>query len=267
MMVELLITQYDAVDLTHIPANPQAVAGYVGGQWPDYSVLVERFPNALHKSIAIAADEDADILDVERGDARIDEAVGWFKRQIANGHQRPGFYADQSDMEELIGVLQKAGLKRSQYTLWVAKLSDVAPNPPFVFGADADQYSWFTPSGDALDYSICRESFWTKTPSPAAKNRVNYSKFHQGEFDIHKEKLNEVNTVKNYDRLRSIEKPTAKEKTELAITKVRLLWLAERVDFVAHHPLNKKKKPTWKDFHRGWRYQQLMHRAQGQRFI
>jgi hypothetical protein len=56
-----------------IPKTAEAVAGYVGGHWPTYNQLVKDFPHAHKLSIAVFASEDADCLDIEKGDATPDQ--------------------------------------------------------------------------------------------------------------------------------------------------------------------------------------------------
>jgi hypothetical protein len=63
------IQMFDSVDVATVPNNPQAVAGYVGGHWPTYNSLVQKFPKSHHLSIAVNSGEDAECLDIENGDA------------------------------------------------------------------------------------------------------------------------------------------------------------------------------------------------------
>lgn len=75
-------TMYDAITPSRIPVSaPQMVAGYVNGRWPSYAEMVSRFPSAVHVSIAVSADTDAQVLDVEQYDATPAEAVDWVLRQ------------------------------------------------------------------------------------------------------------------------------------------------------------------------------------------
>jgi hypothetical protein len=72
---------YDAVDPNHIPKGAAIVAGYIGGAWPTFSRLALMFPNAVKVSIAVNATHDADVLDVEQGDATPAQAPEWVLRQ------------------------------------------------------------------------------------------------------------------------------------------------------------------------------------------
>jgi hypothetical protein len=111
---------YDAVDLDAIPRDAAAVAGYVGGRWPTFHLLPAKFPAAIKLSIAINADEDAQALDVERGDADPTQAPGWLLRQRLRGVSRPVVYASVSLMPTVIGALEREGIPRGHYRIWTA---------------------------------------------------------------------------------------------------------------------------------------------------
>jgi hypothetical protein len=259
-----VIIQYDSIEPSTIPSDAVAVAGYVGGSWPDYSQLVAEFPNARHKSIAVNASEDADILDIEAGDAVPSDAPGWFRRQKARGLVLPGFYSDASGMPSVIAELHAAGIFDG-FVLWVAHLGP-QPTPPFEQGAKAIQFT-FNALGRNLDASACTEDFWSILPPPPVVNPQHYDWFENAEWELHGEKVNERQTVEAYDKLRAhVKTLTHAEAVELALLRVRLLWLAERVWYVSHNPL-KNGKATFGLYHRGWRWQQLIHRAHGMRFV
>lgn len=115
-----MITMFDSVDITQIPANPMAVAGYVGGRWKNYDALAAKFPHAYHLSIAISADEDADCLDVEPGDAVPAQAAAWVARQLALGKARPCLYASVGTMGAVLAGLNAAGIDPGVLRLWSA---------------------------------------------------------------------------------------------------------------------------------------------------
>lgn len=267
-----LIVQYDDIDPTQIPRAANSpdygVAGYVAGNWPDYSRLVQEFPKAKHKSIAIRADEDADILDVERGDANPRDAASWIWRMRSRGHKRPGVYADASTMPEVIRLLTEAGLKRDQYTVWVAHLHLKPPAYPFEQGADAVQWT-FNALGRNLDESICNEeSFWyiadPVKPKPKYHNSVPYKDFVLLPFHTKRWGwISERRVVRRYDELRPY--PVRNEK-ELKVLEAKLDWLAKRVYNVTMRATPKGKRPNWRKFHRGVRFQQLIHRSKNWRF-
>lgn len=157
---------FDSVDLTQIPHTAQAVAGYVGGEWPtdSHDALRAKFPHAFVVSIAVNAVQKASFLDVENGDATVADARGWLEARLAEGQVRPGMYGSQSTMAEIAKVLQ--GIMRSRYRLWVA-----APNG-FAYadrllqeGYGAVQFDWHYLGRD-LDASLCKPGFFTVNERP-----------------------------------------------------------------------------------------------------
>ena len=159
------ITMYDAIDLTQVPVNAQAVAGYVDGRWPTFYSLATRFPKARLLSIAVFASEDADCLDVEPGDASVAQAPVWVKRQLAAGVKRPVVYTSVSQAKGLLDTLAKNGISRSQIRLWTAHYTFKAHRCTSACGfgftgkADATQYSDHA-LGKNLDVSLCAPDFF-----------------------------------------------------------------------------------------------------------
>ncbi len=116
------LTMFDTVTPDVIPPRAEAVAGYVGGQWPTYKTIVAKFPGAKHLSIAVTSAESADCLDVEPGDATIQQAPGWLKssRAKAANTLKPVLYTSLSQANALIAACHAAGIPRSSYLLWIA---------------------------------------------------------------------------------------------------------------------------------------------------
>jgi hypothetical protein len=63
------VTMYDAIDAADLPAHTVKAAGYVNGQWPSYSAIVQRFPAARVRAIDVFGDAwlHASVLDYEEG--------------------------------------------------------------------------------------------------------------------------------------------------------------------------------------------------------
>lgn len=150
------ITMYDDVNISLIPSNAEAVAGYVGGLFPTFASLVIRFPHAKHLSIAVNASEDADCLDVENGDAKPEDVAVWVRRQQKRGVQRPCIYASLSTMPSILARLKAAGITRAEVRLWVAWY---VGHPVLPAGFDACQYEDVA-LGRSLDASLCLPSFF-----------------------------------------------------------------------------------------------------------
>ena len=117
----MTITMYDSIEVSQIPSTAAAVAGYVNGSWPTFAGLAAAFPHAYRLSIAVTADANAMVLDIETGDATVASAAGWYERQKALGLHRPCFYASASTMSaDLIPAIRVAGIPRSWLRLWSA---------------------------------------------------------------------------------------------------------------------------------------------------
>ena len=149
-------TMYDSVDLSQIPPDAQAVAGYVGGSWPTYGELAKRFPKAHRLSIAVNASETAECLDVEVGDATPTEAPAWVERMEKAGIWRPCLYANLSTMPAVLTALHEAGIARERVRLWVAHY---VFTPTLPAGFDACQWT-DKALGRNLDESLVVDDFF-----------------------------------------------------------------------------------------------------------
>ena len=114
---------YDAVTPANIPANPQMVAGYVNGHYAWTTADWAKFPHAAHVTIDVnGARPDADVLDVENGDATPAGAVQWVKAKLARkGSYLPILYCNRSTLTPLFNALQSAGYTVNEhFRTWVA---------------------------------------------------------------------------------------------------------------------------------------------------
>jgi hypothetical protein len=115
-----VLTMYDAVVLSNIPDDAEAVAGYVDGRWPTFQSLSSRWPHAHRLSIATSPASRADALDVEQGDARLEEVPDWVLANSTAGRPRPVLYASVSAMQAVVDELLGAGIPRNHFRLWTA---------------------------------------------------------------------------------------------------------------------------------------------------
>lgn len=266
------LTMYDSVDVSTIPPNPEAVAGYVGGSWPNYNELVAKFPHAHHLSIAVEANEHARCLDVEPLDATNAQAPGWFKSSLADKSQgKAVLYTSASNVQALMDAMSAAGIARSEYYIWSAHYSNEHICGPNVCGyPQADATQWTDHSqGRNLDQSLVHDYFFGVKPAPTPSPRVDphYDWFDDKPRRILLKKRTERGQVELYDKLRA-EQTDKKHphRIQLAFVRQVLKSFAGRVNTVAHKELV-NGKPSWDVDHRGWRYQELIHRAQGQRVV
>lgn len=105
--------------------SPDAVAGYIDGRYKDVAELVRDYPNHRHLSIAVSARDDADVLDIENGDAVPAEAPGWLRRQHARGVARPWLYANTDTWPAVLHYVQLAGIPRNAFVKWRAQFDNV----------------------------------------------------------------------------------------------------------------------------------------------
>ena len=165
----MTITMYDSISLDQFPANPEAVAGYVGGHWPTYEPLVAKFPHAYHLSIAVNAGQRARCLDCEPGDASAAQAPGWFHAHADRSQGIPVLYTSASGVAHLTETMRVAGIGRGEYLVWSAHYTfhehicapEVCGYPP----ADATQWT-DKAMGRNLDQSSCEDYFFTGAPAP-----------------------------------------------------------------------------------------------------
>jgi hypothetical protein len=184
---------------------------------------------------------------------------------VARGVKRPKAYANASTMPAVIAACRAAGIKDDEYDRWVAHYDGI---PQFTdgLGEKAKQYTDHG-YGRSLDLSVVDPSFFgARVP---AVNKVDYSRFDKTPRRVFLQKRTEQGQVELYDKLRALQTPKLHpRRLQLAFTRKVLQFFAERVATVAikDEPL-KNGKPSWSVDYRGWRYQQLIHRAQGARLV
>lgn len=152
---------YDSTDVAAIPVDAEMAAGYTGGRWPTYAdgSLRARCPRALLVSIAVtAADDEADVLDVEWGDATPDEVPGWCRRRRARG-KVPSVYASDSTWLQVVDACRRAVV---DLPLWWEARPD--GRPTLTPGSVAKQYLW--QRSPPLDTSVVADYWPGVDPDP-----------------------------------------------------------------------------------------------------
>jgi hypothetical protein len=168
---------YDTITNDQFPPGGDAYAAYVDGSLgdqPNYAFIVAAFPKALHLSVALFSDNNADALDVEPGASVPSDIPAWYNAQRKRGIQRPCVYASASTMNnEILPVLTGAGIARATVRLWTAHY-DVGehicgPDSCGALSINADGTQW-TPNAVVdgvaldLDQSLLLENFFTTDP-------------------------------------------------------------------------------------------------------
>lgn len=155
----------DSVTVSEIPVDTPAAGGYVGGEWPTYEngELRARCPHARLVSFAVASKYRADILDIERGDATIEDAPEWWR--LNKDHGARGFYISASDGAALEIYLEHHGVPRAEYVLGSAHYGDgkhiCGPKTCGYLNAPANGTQYDDHDGGvSRDVWVLRPSFW-----------------------------------------------------------------------------------------------------------
>ena len=154
---------YDSVNIDNLPLDGDVYAGYVGGNWPTYEPLMKKFPHKPVVSIAVQANQDAQVLDIESGDATPEQAAAWVARQIKLGRKRPTIYTSHALMQDVLNEIAKAKVERPDF--WIADWTGAAHAIP---GAVAVQWA----SNDRFDETVITDPTWPEVasaPKPAPK--------------------------------------------------------------------------------------------------
>lgn len=169
------VTMFDDTNVSLLPAGDFAYAGYVNGNWPTFAELEAKFPGHRLLDIAVSASADATCLDIENGDATIEQAPDWVKRQLVRGVYRPVLYVEASMMKALEQYMASNNLPRLAYRLWTAHyLLKAHLCSPWSCGygiSEADGTQWTDRAlGRSLDQSVLNPEFFdVPAPKPAPK--------------------------------------------------------------------------------------------------
>ena len=147
-------TMYDGVNPDALPRTAELVAGYVTGlfKWPAHSWAHWARVKEVHIDVNGTLPSDADVLDIEKGDAGPNQARGWIEQRVPHG--RACLYFSRSRMDEIEAAIK--GLPGVD--VWVADWTGephtvrVAPNMHLV----AVQYA-NTPN---FDLSVVYDPVW-----------------------------------------------------------------------------------------------------------
>jgi hypothetical protein len=156
----MTLTMFDSINVADIPSTGMdAVAGYVGGNWPTFAALVKRFPHLPALSIAVNSSENARFLDVENGDATPADVPGWLDRQARlEPTETHGIYCPASS---IAAVRAAAGNRR--YLLWSAHYGAgehiCGPGACQYPKADATQFDDHGAHGEHIDRTVMSPAF------------------------------------------------------------------------------------------------------------
>lgn len=164
----------DSTSPADIPnVGTDIAAGYVNGKFAWTATQFKQFPVTATIDV-LGTDHDADILDVETGDATVSQAVVWVKgKRIAhpNGYP-PIIYCNRATLTPLFNALNANGLVVGKhFRLWIATL-DGTKVVPDMTGVTAVQYAGQLQTHHHYDESIVYDNSWKAKTPPAVKTAL-----------------------------------------------------------------------------------------------
>lgn len=271
-------TGYDSVAMTKaewlriVPEkNPQVIGSYGNGRYANSTAAKGAFPNAIHIQYDVFGTLPAmDILDVEPGDAPPIKAPPWKRAhdKTAGPHTLPraGIYCSASTVQTVITDMLDAGIKRQDFLVQSAHYGSgkhiCGPTTCGYPQADATQYADKGLRGENTDLNVFAEHFFGAIAPPPPD--PHYNLLADKPFLIFGNRYSERRTAMEYDKWRATQTTTSHpHRLRLMVLRARLSLLAGRVLRVA----KQDNPPSWGIDHRGFRYQALIHRRQGERVI
>jgi hypothetical protein len=166
-MTRIMRDSTKAADVPNVGTD--IAAGYVNGTFAWTTAEFNHFP--VHATIDVNGTHiEADILDVEAGDASVATAVHWVKtKHIAHPHIHypPIIYCNRATLMPLFNAMVAAGLHVGKdFRLWIATL-DGTKTVADMTGVTAVQYAGQLQTKHHYDESIVYDNAWkTKSPPP-----------------------------------------------------------------------------------------------------
>ena len=148
-----MATIYDAVDVSAIPSNATTILAYIDGKWPTLAAAKARFPHATILTVTTNGFNEADICDVESGDATPAIAAAGVKHGLYDT-----VYCARSNLGELVTAMSDLA--------WNWYCADWTGVEHLVPGSVATQ--WATPGlGATGNYDISvTNGTWPNPPAP-----------------------------------------------------------------------------------------------------
>lgn len=178
MTVHRILDDVNVSILEEHLGNASGVAGYTNGRYANWPAIVAKYgrSNLFLLSIDVQAvpSVGAQCLDIERFDAQLSQAPGWFKATQAAGKIArdlrwfPKFYTSAGNVEALIKVMEDAGIKRDEYLVWSAHYTDKAHicGPKVCGYPQADATQWTSSfEGASLDATQAYGYFFAGPPA------------------------------------------------------------------------------------------------------
>jgi hypothetical protein len=149
----------DSVSAGGMQNGQDVYAGYGGfSHFSNMGSIEARFPGRKYLVFDTHVSQ-VDVYDVEPGGGSASKAPAFYRQWKPVNLNKPGFYADRSDMPSVQGALSAAGISRDKYYLIVAQW-DGSPSIPS--GYDGKQYG----STSGYDSDALQSYMWGGAPTP-----------------------------------------------------------------------------------------------------
>lgn len=255
----MLIDFKDAVTASNLDPAARYAVFYMDGRFANRAAVARRCPHAKLFGITVTGlvtGVGVFAVDSETGDVPVAGTLAWLEKQIRLGvhHVHPiCAYANEDRwLNEglLLGVVALEKKYGVEIEKWDAHYDGIREIPAW---ASAKQYADPGP----VDLDVALASFFGDVVDP-----------HYAWFDTKRRVVAggaaERATVQEYDRLRATQTRTRHpHRARLAVLRVGLRLLAGRLWTIAHT----RRPPAWGRFRRGWRREELIRRAQGERIV
>lgn len=112
---------FDDTTAALIPSTAKVIGVYIDGRYKNDAEIRTKFPQAALVTIAVSANDNAEVLDVEAMDATIAEVYAWLKRQLARGVYLPVIYISVSQVDRLMETMTANGFVHGKhFRIWSA---------------------------------------------------------------------------------------------------------------------------------------------------
>jgi hypothetical protein len=174
------LTLWDDVNANLIPSDAEYVGFYVDGTYANEKAIAAHCPKAKLVSIAVREADNADVLDVETGDAQIADIYYWLHRgQMPKTARLPVIYTSVGNVDRMMLTMHANNFVHGKdFLIWSAHYTGT----PHICGpttcagtrTTCDATQWTNHAmGQSLDESECMVDFFKAAPvvvPPAPKN-------------------------------------------------------------------------------------------------
>lgn len=167
------LVMWDDVTASLIPADAEYVGYYVDGRYANEAAIKARCPKAKLVGIAVTEADNADVLDVETGDAQIADIYYWLHRgQKPVTTRLPTIYTSVDNVDRMMLTMAANRFVHGRdFLIWSAHYTDSAhicgPTTCALTHTACDATQWTShANSQSLDESECLPEFFKAAPVP-----------------------------------------------------------------------------------------------------